>query len=206
MNNQKWYEIHVTVSLLPLGKEVFELCCKTLQVKPIVLDLETDVNQVVQQDVMTSSKCFSDDEGVFTEMNRIAVGLEAAGFQVLRRKIESEPGHASAPQEAGQVMPEHCYFESHVAFLITEPQREELKQLANRHNAHISRNPFKKTEQGMIIMATLRDYVNPFSKFIVQVERLLADAAHHGFIPHKKVEVEFAVYDSNTMHDNSWLI
>ena len=195
----------MTVQLLPLGKPVFEQCCASLCVKPIVLDLETDVNQVVQQDVMTSSKYFSDDKGAFSEMNRIVVGLETAGFQILRKKIESEPGHVRAPQEVGQVMPEHCYFESHVAFLIQESQREILKEIATCNHAHISRNPFKKTDDGMVVMVTLRDYQSPFCLFKKQVDALLSDAATSGFVPHKKIEVEFAVYDSNTMHDASWI-
>ena len=204
MKTKKWYEIHVTVALFPLGKELFNQQCELLHVKPIVLDLETRDGLVVQQDVMTSSKYYGDDAGAFEAMISIVQGLERIGFEVLRKKIEAEPSHANAPQRMGESMPEHNYFESHVAFLV-QGNRKELQEIAEQNNAHLSRNPFKKTEQGMIVMVTLRDYVNPFSQFIIQVERLLADAAHHGFIPHKKVEVEFAVYDSNTMHDNSWL-
>jgi hypothetical protein len=102
-------------------------------------------------------------------------------------------------------MSEHNYFESHVAFLIQENEREILKEVAVRNHAHISRNPFKKTEQGIVVMVTLRDYYVPFCLFKKQVEQLLNDAASIGFTPHKKIEVEFALYDSNTMHDNSWL-
>ncbi len=175
-----------------------------LGVKPIVLDLETRDGLVVQQDVMTSSKYYGNDAGAFEIMISIVQGLERAGFEVLRKKIESEPGHHCAPQKTGESMPKHNYFESHVAFLVQE-NKNVLQKIAERNNAHLSRNPFKKTEEGMIIMVTLRDYINPFSKFIMRVDRLLVDAARYGFTPHKKVEVEFAVYDSNTMHDNSWL-
>ncbi|MEI8224166.1 MAG: hypothetical protein WCG20_03525 [bacterium] len=169
-----------------------------------MLDLEARNGLVVQQDVMTSSKYYGDDAGAFKTMTNIVDVLERVGFEVLRKKIESEPSHHGAPQSAGEPMPERCYFESHVAFLVQE-NKNVLQEIAERNCAHVSRNPFKKTEQGMIILVTLRDYVNPFSVFITQVERLLADAARYGFTPHKKVEVEFAVYDSNTMHDISWL-
>jgi hypothetical protein len=184
---------------------LFNQQCELLQVKPIVLDLETKDGLVVQQDVMTSSKYYGDDAGAFEIMISIVQGLERAGFEVLRKKIESEPSHHLAPQQPGQEMSEHNYFESHVAFLIQENEREILKEVAVRNHAHISRNPFKKTEQGIVVMVTLRDYYVPFCLFKKQVEQLLNDAASIGFTPHKKIEVEFALYDSNTMHDNSWL-
>lgn len=189
----------------PLGKEFFIQQCTLLCVKPIVLDLETRNGLVVQQDVMTSSKYYGDDTGAFEAMVQIATELERVGFTVLRKKIEAEPSHCKAPQRPGEVMPANSYFESHVAFLIQENEREILKEVAVRNHAHISRNPFKKTQEGMIVMITLRDYRAPFSLFKKQVEQLLSDAASVGFTPHKKIEVEFAVYDSNTMHDASWL-
>lgn len=170
-----------------------------------MLDLESSPGHVVQQDVMTSSKHLGDDFSAMEEMLRIKNALAGAGFEVLRQKIESEPSHRLAPQQLGDAMPPNTYFESHVAFLIQESARERLKEIAVRNRAHISRNPFKKTEQGLVVMVTLRDYQSPFCVFQKHVETLLHDASQVGFLPCKKIEVEFAVYDSNIHHDQSWI-
>jgi hypothetical protein len=200
-----WYEVHVTVNLLPLGKDVFVQTCKSLGVKSIILDLEHAPHQVAQQDVMTSSKHFGDDQSVFLHMNTLVDTLEHVGFIILRKKIESEPSHHLAPQNLHDVMPDGHYFESHVTFCIQERQRHHLKIIAERNHAHISRNPFKKHEQGLIIMMTLRDYHVPFCLFQVSIDALLQDTQQEGFIPCKKLEVEFAVYDSQMNHDYAWI-
>lgn len=206
MNNKKiWYEIHVTASVTPSEKERFVNICQNLNVKPIVLDLESYPNEVVIQDVMTSSKHYGTDESAFLEMMRIAQGLNAESFTVLRRKIESEPNHVNAPQQQGELMLENTYFESHIAFEINEADRSKLAILAHGCSAHISRNPFKKTKLGMVVMVTLRDYKSPFCVFKQSIDNLLNRAADQGFVPCKKIEIEFAVYDSNTMHDSAWL-
>lgn len=205
MNNSIGYEIHVTVGLFPLGKKRFDEACARIGAKPIVIDLEVSSGDVVQQDVMTSSKYCGDDAGAFAEMKRIRKLLGSEGFTVLREKIESEPGHALAPQQSGHVMPASSYFESHVAYLIQPSEKELLQEIVARNGARISRNPFKKTDEGTVFLVTLRDRTSPFCAFRAKLDALLSDAQTCRFVPHKKIEVEFAVYDSNLDHDAAWI-
>jgi hypothetical protein len=206
VNSERWYEIHITVCLQSKDEEDFKSVCKLLGVKAIVLDLEHDPEQVAMRDVMTSSKLKTNDAGSLREADRIANGLTGSGFVVLRKKIECEPGHPLAPQNHFHSMPKGHYFESHIAFTIREHERKQLTTLAHRVGAHISRNPFKQTEKGMVIMVTLRDYTSPFTEFKKSIAHALDIFKESGYIPSKKIEVEFAYYDSQIMHDERWLI
>jgi hypothetical protein len=208
METKNFYEVHVTVSLLQSKKELFDFknICTLLKVKPIVIDLEKN-STVVQEDVMTSSKYFGYLEDVKTFTWTLSRKLNEFGFVVLRLKIESEPSHSFAPQKPGDIMPSNAYFESHISFLCRDKDsQEKLRLIATKNNAHISNNPFKIfSDDSKIIMITLRDYISPFSIFSNNVKNIIEKAKEFEFIPHKnKVEVEFAVYDSNWKHDIVW--
>ena len=205
MENSYWYEIHITVELLPLGKSFFEKVCKFIKVKPIVINLEKSPGCIIQQDVMTSSKYFGTYELVYSYAISIKKNLEEYGFKILRIKIESEPQHEKSPKQVGDSMPPGGYFESHIAFLIEKSQREQLQVIAQEGGARVSHNPFKIIDQKMVVMMTLRDYESPFILFDEKLQKLIRNAKNNNFIPYKKIEVEFAVYDSNNNHDGSWI-
>lgn len=195
------YEIHITVKT-PDSLEHFSECCRSLGVKPIMLDLESTSGQLVMLDSMTSSVFLGDNTGAISEVARISDGLTAYGFKVIREKIETVPWHPAAPRKKyGGTMPKHCYFESHLAVAISPQQKNALGELAARHGAHLSKNFMKKLENGRFTnMVTLRSYEGFYEDFKESVERLKFALSEGGFQYEKEI-VEFSIYDTKVSHD-----
>ncbi|MDG1949251.1 MAG: hypothetical protein P8J32_00300 [bacterium] len=201
------YEIHITVDFSDLSLDDninrFKSACSYLGVKPIVLDLEGKKEPV--KDVMTSSDFFGNNGGVILEVQRIKDHLEMIGFKVIRSKVETVPWHPAAPQEPGEAMPGDCYFEAHIGCIITPMEKDKLIDVAKESGAHISKNFFKKMEDGKFVnMITLRDYETHNSAFKFQVEELKTKLDKEG-IDYEKVIIEFAIYDTKVSHDFLWL-
>jgi hypothetical protein len=198
------YEIHVTVSNIENSEGVFKSVCERIGVKPIVLDLENG-GESVMKDVMTSSHFYGDNKGAYEECMRISDELRGSGFSVVRKKIETVPWHPAAPVNYGDKMPEDCYFEAHIGCLIKPELKPSLERIANRHNAHLSRNFFKKLEDGKFVnMITLRSTGGVFENFEARLDELKKDLDENKF-QYEKVITEFSIYDTNVSHDYKWL-
>lgn len=207
------FELHVTVAEAP-SADAFRQACGQLQVKPIFLALQDTSGHTVLHDVMTSSVFFGDNRGALEEVERIAAGLTALGFAVVRRKIETVPWHPAAPSRENGVglMPPGGYFESHFNVLVQTPteedasaRRQELSAIVKAHRAHLSRNAFKQLNpQTFTVMATLRSYEGTREDFDQQRDALAAALAAGRFST-EKVITEFSLYDSKTGHDAGWL-
>ncbi|MET9662585.1 hypothetical protein, partial [Streptomyces sp. NPDC006510] len=77
--------------------------------------------------------------------------LRAAGFPVVRVKIEAAPWNEDIPRtadEAAALSPD-CHFEHHVKLLLSgEPQLAVARAVAERHGARLSRNARRTTGPG----------------------------------------------------------
>jgi len=226
------FEIHVTVDASEMRDpimgdsksfdlEQFKLACKDIGVKPIVIDLEIN-GQVDIQDVMTSSKHFGDNRSAYEESIRILGRLEDYGFKVVRNKIETVPWHPATPTiTTGEPIPNGCYFESHIGVIITPDRKEDLQEFVERLNerctaagrvelggtAKLSRNFFKKKEEGKFVnMITYRNPMTSNKKFIEEVKQIENSLKHWtNNFEYEKVEVEYAIYDTNVSHDLNWI-
>lgn len=205
------YEIHVTVNMqspLYVGDAIdnFKMVCGNINVKPIVLDLESLAGEVKMVDVMTSSKHFGTNTSAYAEVMRITNQLTAAGYQVVRQKVETVPWHPAAPTES-QPMPPNCYFESHVPVLLTSDRVEELRAYMVRYNdirLHLSRNPMKRNQDGTIVqMITLRSSTGNLSEFQSDLDLFVDYLSRRWTLG--KIIVEFSVYDTKVSHDASWI-
>lgn len=234
------FEIHITVDGSEMRDPImfdrkrfdidyFKKVCKSIGVKPIVLDLET--NQDIIKDTMTSSKFFGDNRGAYDESQRIVEELKECGFEVLRTKIETVPWHPSAPavwpdfsksNRSPVNLPNDCYFESHIGVIILPEQKEDLtkyidkefngKTLGDRVNVRLSgivklsQNFFKKSVDGgqFVNMVTYRSNTVGSRDFKNEVE-IIKEALRIGGFNFEKVEVEYAIYDTNVSHDSNWL-
>lgn len=223
------FEIHVTVDMSRIvdgdgdpvnGKkffvEDFKRQCKFLGVKPIVLELQLENGTL--DDVMTSSKHFGDNRSAYEESERIARELSKMGYRVVRKKIETVPWHSAAPVVDGVIpIPNDCYFESHIGVMITPEQKENLNDFVDFLNdtfeqsesggvAKMSQNFFKKSNDGsrFINMITYRNNLCGYNTFLEEVEMIKYSLMSNGF-EFEKVEVEYAIYDTNVSHDNAWL-
>lgn len=204
------YEIHVTIKHPGFDVDGVNLidnfidACKELKVKPIVLDLENN-GENVMKDVMTSSHHFGDNKSAYQEASHLKMMLEVKGFEVLRVKIETVPWHPAAPATAEDKMPKDCYFEAHVGCIISPEEKLKLSHLAQTFGAHLSKNAFKKIEGGKFVnMVTLRNNKCTYDWFKSEVEDFTNSLKVEG-IAFEKVEVEFAVYDTKVTHDALWL-
>jgi NTP pyrophosphatase (non-canonical NTP hydrolase) len=225
------FEIHVTVDAnnitetklnefftYPYDIQTFKSVCDGIGVKPIVIDLEINDGSVIK-DIMTSSKHFGDNRSAYEESKRICDELKKYGYKVLRNKIESVPWHPAAPTiSTGKEIPNGCYFESHIGVTIYPDQKEELNDfvkstLTNGHlielsgTAKLSQNFFKKSKDGskFVNMLTYRSNICGSPKFKLEVEGIKQLLQEEGF-EFEKVEVEYAVYDTNVTHDAKWIL
>ena len=225
------FEIHITVDAsemrdpimcdsYPFDLEQFKLACQDIGVKPIVIDLEINGESDIQ-DVMTSSKHFGDNRSAYEESIRILGRLEDYGFKIVRNKIESVSWHPAAPTvKTGEPIPNGCYFESHIGVIITPEEKENLNSFVQSLNdrcteagrielsgkAKLSQNFFKKSKDGskFVNMITYRSNMTKSSEFIEQVDLIKWHLKECGF-EFEKVEVEYAIYDTNVSHDLSWI-
>jgi len=215
------FEIHVTVSVGDefdglVELEHFKKSCVEIGVKPIIIDLE--IKEDFVKDVMTSSKHFGDNRSAYEESIRIVNELNKRGYKVLRNKIESVPWHPSAPViSTGKEIPNNCYFESHIGVVITPDEKEDLNTfvrstLTNGQlielsgTAKLSQNFFKKSKDGskFVNMLTYRSNMCGSPKFKLEVEGIKQLLNEEGF-EFEKVEVEYAIYDTNVSHDAKWI-
>jgi NTP pyrophosphatase (non-canonical NTP hydrolase) len=218
------FEIHVTVdgeySQLNNQNELllFKNVCIDIGVKPIVIDLEINDGSIIK-DVMTSSKHFGDNRSAYEESERVCNELKKHGYKVLRNKIESVPWHPSAPViSTGKEIPNSCYFEAHIGITIEPEEKEELNNfvfnvLSNSSfinltgTAKLSQNFFKKSNDGskFVNMLTYRSNMCGRPKFKLEVDGIKNLLKEEGF-EFDKVEVEYAVYDTNVNHDAKWIL
>lgn len=206
------YEIHITVER-DMEKSfedftaLFKNACEKTGVKAIVLDLENSDGDSMN-DVMTSSKFKGDNRSVYEEAQRISGQLKRLGYKVVREKVETAPWHPGAPKKQGDPMPKGCYFESHIGVEIdgSEETKKELSEIARRINAHLSKNVFKKIEDGKyIIMLTIRDYHVCKTEFEQAIKNAISELKLGGWSMPKKEIIEFAIYDTKISHDYLWL-
>ena len=213
------FEIHVTIES-PRNIDSFKSSCSSIGVKPIIIDLEINDGSIIK-DVMTSSKHFGDNRSAYEESERICKELQLSGFKVLRNKIESVPWHPAAPvNSTGKEIPNGCYFESHIGVVIMPDEKRALNYLVNFLNSEdgdeildlsgtvkLSQNFFKKSKDGskFVNMITYRSNRCGSTEFKSEVDGLKRILTKKGF-EFEKVEVEYAVYDTNVTHDAKWIL
>ena len=228
------FEIHVTVEADSFLESIseFKEDCKNIGVKPIVIDLEINDGSILK-DVMTSSKFFGDNRTAYEESERIVRELKDMGYKVVRNKIESVPWHPAAPQDKdkdhplwhGQPISNGCYFESHIGIIISPEEKEDLNELVDFLNesicefsgkAKLSRNFFKKSEDGKFVnMLTYRSNMATYKEFeseVRSIEKIISGENDWSLLSrfkkfnYEKVEIEYAVYDTNVSHDAKWIL
>jgi NTP pyrophosphatase (non-canonical NTP hydrolase) len=211
----------------PYDLHTFKSVCNGIGVKPIVIDLEINDGSVIK-DIMTSSKHFGDNRSAYEESKRICDELKKYGYKVLRNKIESVPWHMQAPSvlTTDREIPNGCYFESHIGITIRPDEKDILNDFVNNlpdiyhknynsigdpltllsGTAKLSQNFFKKSKDGskFVNMLTYRSNKCGRYKFESEVNNIkeLLSIDNFNF---EKVEVEYAVYDTNTNHDSKWI-
>lgn len=199
------HEIHLTVNLGCYTVEYFKNACAGLSIKPIVLELPIAGGKM--DEVMTSSHFFGTTADCLIEANKLShFLLSSYGLKVIRRKIETVPWHPHAPQVPGDTTHKDCYFECHVGVLMDSQDLQHTDGILHfiSPNAHMSRNVFKRYDNGEYVqMMTIRNY-GIRQAFDTQVDEYLATLDTWGF-KYEKVIREYAIYDTNIHHDQAWI-
>ena len=205
------FEMHITITAGEnFDTDKYVKDCATIskirrnRIKPIVIDLETE-GELFMKDVMTSSHYFGNNAGAHDEAKAISDSMEAMGYDVVRVKIETVPWHPAAPQTEKDKMPGDCYFEAHIGCIITPEEKAKLAHIAEGNDCHMSRNFFKKIEDGKFVnMITYRKYDGTYDEFMATVESIKG-VLNYKEINFDKVITEFAIYDTKVSHDFLWL-
>ena len=159
-------------------------------------------------DVMTSSHFFGTTPQAIANAHMFANILREYDFEPVRVKVETVPWHPHAPQSSFDVIHQDCYFESHVGVIMTAGDDvatpERLQKIAGNCNARMSRNVFKKYDNGEYIqMVTMRSYKDRH-EFELMLDFLLNSLQSNGF-KYEKVIQEYSIYDTNVTHDSAWI-
>ena len=193
-------EIHITVKCADTEK--FKRDCKAIGVKPIVIDLQTANLDVMTSQVIESNNLLTGGATTYTTVD----ALEAAGYQVIRKKIEVSPCHPLVPKGSDAIeKASGRYFEAHIAVQLLESdtvQETQLRQLCRQLRTHASTNYFKRGEQIKTLMLTYRKHTGNMERFTQDLDRILKHLQDFTII---KVIKEYCVYDSNQQHDKEWM-
>lgn len=140
--------------------------------------------------------------------SELSESLIDAGFPVTRIKVEAAPWNQDAPQSFFEAFTHSLdrYFEHHIKLrLDPNADLERLTQIAQRHEAHLSRNALRNQSDGhQERFVTQRCHMVGRDEARQRLANLMADITtlKHPVI---EVEEEFVVYDSNFELDAGWI-
>lgn len=199
------YESHVTVRAADEAtRERFKTLCRELGVKPVLIDLPEGVNP---SQPMTSSYHRGTVEEAAAATAGLVRAVRAAGFAVVRVKLEAVATNAGVPTDADAgYLPTDCYFEFHVKLALPPGGDDSrLNDLCRRHDAHLSRNAFKTRADGRAErFVTLRVYHAGKQTAFRRLDRLAAALTAAGF-EIVNTQKEYSLFDSHVGLDAGWL-
>ncbi|MDY6901911.1 MAG: hypothetical protein SWZ49_28135 [Cyanobacteriota bacterium] len=205
-NYKGTFEAHVTIK--PVNSELkhkFSLLCQKLKVKCVLIELPKGVTR---SQLMTASYHHGGFKDVLQQINQIAQNIVNAEFEVTRIKIEAMVSNQDIPiyDVEAQKLPKSNYFEFHVkAILSASDNLEVLRKYCLQHDAHLSKNAFKKLLNGkQKRFITMRMYGVGYKSAQAQFDNLMKYLKAKGFKLSQQ-QREYTVYDSNLNLDAGWV-
>lgn len=157
---------------------------------------------------MTSTRYAGTLEHVRAEAVVLSGVLEAAGFPVLRMKVEAHPENPCAPatDDAARLRPEGRYFEHHVKVVLPpEAGLERLVATCEPHGAHVSSTTRRvRADGGHEHFVTARHYGVGFSTALAR-RQALVEALVAADFQLVGIKSEYAVVDTHAGLDRGWL-
>lgn len=191
------FELHLTVSDLPQNRiESFVAFCLAQEAKPVLIELAQ--GEYIQQPMLTKvlyCKKFVEAQHASTTYQSL---LHQEDFKVRRIKIEIPAYCATLGQWEIQTS-FSPYFEWHGKISFERP--EELLQLCENHQVHLSLNALKDAQE--VRFVTLREYGSQ-SQFEARVAHLIQALRNRGWPIHKQ-QAEYCLLDNNIKLDQGWL-
>lgn len=199
------FEAHVTVAAEGEARaEAFAALCDSLGVKCVRIELPE--GEVMVQP-MTATYHRGSLRDVHDEVNELARTFLREGFPVVRTKIEAHGKNVDVPAntEEALALPPQNYFEFHVKVVLPKgASLEGVSVVANRHDAHLSRNASVVREDGTEErFVTLRVHHEGRDGAEARFQALLDELGTLGF-PMKNRLREYTVYDSKATLDRGW--
>lgn len=210
------YEGHITLShsdktlSFEEQKKQFTDLCSKLGVKAILIELQSGkpVNGNFQfQTSQWFNRPFNEVRKSMKDMSKEFMDNQ---WIVERQKIEATPslriGSENCPIEDDEIkdFPSTNYFEFHAKVSMTDNNKQIIEQLSKDHQAHLSRNAFKKFDQYDHRFLTLRlrgiGQKTAFAKFDA-----LLDSLKDANIEIAGTQREYAVWDTNHQLDAGWI-
>lgn len=199
------FEAHVTVRCEERELDALGTWAASRELKfaHIVLDR----GRVVSQPMVTLRGTAPLDAAT-TSAGKLAADLRAAGYDVVRAKIEMTPWSAGVPatDREAVALGAGFYFEHHVK-LAMDPGTGtgSLATLAARHDAHVSRNARRVRPDGLqerFVTQRCRMAGAETARRRLRALTAELDRHHHTIVT---VEQEFVVFDSDESLDHGWI-
>jgi hypothetical protein len=198
LNATNQFELHLTVQpLAGAAVEHFRTVVSSLGIKPLLIGF---VNDAPNQP-MTCSRVRGTIADAIKTARDLSQQLRTHGFLVERVKIEAAPSNSGVPLEDGQ----HTgYFEHHAKVLMSGAEMKTLQQLAQTHQAHVSRSAFKTRSDGWLErFVTLRGYQIGLATSEKRFAALRDSLTEGGFTVLDFVS-EYCLYDTAPDLDATW--
>lgn len=200
------FEAHLTVDAADLERRAaFEELCGELGVKCVLIELAAGVHR---SQPMTASYHRGELSAVIAEIEALHAALWAAGFPVVRVKIEAAAMNPGVPITDDEAAASDGYFEFHAKVRLPSIDADALatlRALCESRAAHLSRNDRKRDERGVAErFITQRVYGVGRTRAANAFDALLRDLAQagHAVVSMKR---EYTIYDGKLELDAGWL-
>lgn len=199
------FETHITVKLQDLDR-IDRLqqwgIERNLKFLHILLERGTNISQP-----MLTRRGRGDFADELEIANHLAQTLTAEDFAVVRIKIEAAPWNQGVPQSDVEAClhPAYRYFEHHIKLLLESDRDSPLRELAQLHSAHLSRNALQTRSDGFQQRFVTQRCIGVGRITAKKQLQILVDSIESlGYHP-IDIESEFVVYDSNLALDKGWI-
>ena len=187
------FEAHLTVDTD--RRADFEALCGELGVDCVGIELPDGVHRAQP---MTASHHRGELPAVIGEVEALHARIVAAGFTIVRTKLEASASNEGVPpaDDAG-------YFEFHIKVRVDPMRLDALARIARSCGGRLSRNDRRRDDLPQRFV-TMRVYRATRAAADVQLDALLAALDAAGF-DHAGIAREYTLYDSRIELDAGWL-
>jgi hypothetical protein len=187
------FEAHLTVDTD--RRADFEALCGELDVDCVGIELPDGVHRAQP---MTASHHRGELAAVIGEVEALHARIVAAGFTIVRTKLEASASNEGVPpaDDAG-------YFEFHVKVRVDPMRLDALARIARSSGGRLSRNDRHRDDLPQRFV-TMRVYRATRTAAEAQLEALLAALDAAGF-DRAGIAREYTLYDSRIELDAGWL-
>jgi len=199
------FETHITVNLRATSEwGRFHSWCIARGLKCVDIALEQGLTPAQPMLTRYSTGTLQSELQEADELRRVC---EAAGFAVVRVKLEVSPWNEDVPRDEVEAsVTVERYFEHHIKLLLlAETEHGALKRVVLPHGAHLSRNARRIRDDGQQErFVTQRCYGVGSDEAQACFEELL-QTLKTSYYTVIETEQEYVVFDSNSALDYGWL-